>query len=298
MSILADTADLFVKPVTGHDDVIAFQFPFQLEGKAETGAVTALDDGDLIIEGWAAVFEGDDRQGENFTDGAFTKGIKGFMNGSASLCFHHKSDIVLGEVLDLHEVEGKGLYMKARVDHQPESSPHRWIYNAVKKRSMKGLSVGGFFKRAYIEGKRKIVDMDFTEVSITGVPVHSGPKFAIVAGKALDSGPIETAAADDAETFDFQLPEGLMERLEETVQLLEAKALPKKHEPDTADLLGTLLQKVGGLRRTAGSFATFGENDELKALADSIETAGVEWEATAHKLAAKIGPLPPVETNF
>lgn len=187
---------MFVKPVSDDEDLFAFRYGFELEGKAvddgTAQTVTEDENGDLIIEGYAAVFEGEDRQGENFAPGAFKRGIKSFLTGSSPLCYHHKHDVAIGKVLDLHEEEGKGLYMKARVDAQPESSPHRWIYNGIKKGTISGLSVGGFFKRKYIEGKRRIADMDFTEISTTPVGVHPGPSFAVVAGKALEDIEIPT----------------------------------------------------------------------------------------------------------
>jgi HK97 family phage prohead protease len=177
-------APFMVKQVPGHDDLFAFQYDFHLSGKAlDAPIVTEEENGDLIIEGWAAVFEGIDREGENFAPGAFKRGIKSFLERQASLCFHHKTDHGVGKVLELDEVEGKGLWMKARVDHQPETSPLRYIYNAVKKGTYNGLSVGGFFHRL----GSKIADMDFTEISITPVPIHPGTKFSVVAGKALDS---------------------------------------------------------------------------------------------------------------
>ena len=55
--------------------------------------------------------------------------------------------------------------MKARVDKQEPTSPLYYIYNAIKKGTYSGLSVGGFFKRKYVEGKRSIADMDFTEIT-------------------------------------------------------------------------------------------------------------------------------------
>ncbi len=157
--------------------------PFLAEGKAvET---RTLANGDLIIEGWAARFEGTDRQGENFAEGCFRRGIKSFLNGNPTLAYHHKHDLVLGAVLDLKEVPGEGLWMRARVDHQPESSPVRWVYNAIKRGTMKGLSVGGFFRRKLTEAGRRIVDLDFVEVSVTACPVHSGTGFSVVEGKAI-----------------------------------------------------------------------------------------------------------------
>jgi HK97 family phage prohead protease len=184
--------DFFVKPVEGHPDVLAFRHDFVLEGKAlEDGGtaptVVEEENGDLIIEGWAASFEGLDRQGENFVPGAFQRGIKAFLDGQSALCFHHQNDKGIGSVLDLQE-KPEGLWMKARVDYQPESSPLRYIYNAVKKGSYKGLSVGGFFKRAIVKGRRMIADMDFTEISVTPVAMHRKTKFAVVAGKALTDG--------------------------------------------------------------------------------------------------------------
>jgi HK97 family phage prohead protease len=184
-----DLLDFLIKPVDGHPDVFAFRHDFILEGKAlEDGgtAPTVIEEenGDLIIEGWAASFEGLDRQGENFVPGAFQRGIKAFLEGQSALCFHHKNDMGIGSVLDLQE-KPEGLWMKARVDFQPEQSPLRHIYNAVKKGSYKGLSVGGFFKRAMVKGRKMIADMDFTEISVTPVAMHPKTKFAVVAGKAL-----------------------------------------------------------------------------------------------------------------
>ena len=159
-------------------------YRFHADGKA-LSSTRELDSGDLIIEGWAAVFDGIDRQGENFVEGAFQRGIRDFLGRQASLNFHHRHEYGIGRVLDLREVEGKGLWLRARVDFQPESSPLRFIYNGVKKGTYNALSVGGFFKRKLTPNGWRIADMDFTEVSVTPVPVHSGTNFAVVAGKAL-----------------------------------------------------------------------------------------------------------------
>lgn len=181
--------DFFVKAVEGHDDMAAFQFDFELgEGKALSDSIVEEDveTGDLIIEGYAAVFDGLDREGENFAPGAFTRGCKAFLSHSAPLCFHHSKRDVLGKVLDLREEEGKGLWMRARIDGAIKSHPTLGtIYNQIKRGTFNGLSVQGFFKRALQEGGPKIVDMDFTEISVTAAPVHTGPRFAVVGSKAL-----------------------------------------------------------------------------------------------------------------
>lgn len=164
---------------------------FSLEGKALNEPIE-VEDGDLLIEGWAADFSGIDRQGENFTDGAFERGAKAFLAGSAPLCFHHKAEKVLGKVLDLREVPGRGIWMRARVDGAIRTHPElRTIYNQIKRGTLKGLSVGGFFKRKLTELGTRISDVDLTEVSITAVPIHAKPGFAVVAGKAMELAAIE-----------------------------------------------------------------------------------------------------------
>ncbi|NLT04711.1 MAG: hypothetical protein GXY03_00220 [Solirubrobacterales bacterium] len=158
--------------------------PFRTEGARLQTHVR--EDGDLIIEGDAAVFAGVDRsaQRENFVPGAFRHGIATFLGGSRPLCFHHRKDHVIGEVLELRETE-RGLRLKARVDYQPDSSPLAWVYHAIRKGSIRGLSVGGFFRRAATAVGQRIVGVDFTEISATPVPAHAAAGFRIVEGKAL-----------------------------------------------------------------------------------------------------------------
>ena len=167
-------------------DLIEFRQGFLLEGKASEETITELEDGDLLIEGWAANFAGLDRESENFVPGSFQEGIKAFLSSTnRPLCFHHKKDHVIGKVLDLREEEGKGLWMSARVDKQVEGSPLFHIYNGIKKRSIAGLSVGGYFRRGLVNGRKMLTGCDFVEISATSTPVHAGTSFAVVAGKAL-----------------------------------------------------------------------------------------------------------------
>jgi HK97 family phage prohead protease len=215
-------------------DLFQFVYDFDLTGKALDDGGTApvvseTDEGDLIIEGYAAVFEGLDREGENFVPGAFQRGIKSFLGSQAALCFHHKRDHVIGKVLDLKEEDGKGLWMRARVDKQEPTSPLHYIYNGIKKGSISGLSVGGMFKRAVVDGRRMIADMDFTEISTTGAPVHTGTNFAVVAGKALVSDvelPVvpeeivnEEVREQDLQTISFLIEElnAIFDRLDKSV---------------------------------------------------------------------------------
>lgn len=303
---------LFVKPVSGTPDTFAFQFGFAIapEGKAtdavviDPDAIAELDDGDLLIEGWAANFEGLDRQDENFTDGAFKRGIKAFLANGGPLCYHHKHDVALGSVLALEEVEGKGLKMKARVDKQEPASPHYHLYNGVRKGTLKGLSVGGFFKRKLTDSGYKICDMDFTEISVTPVPVHPQTSFSVIAGKALESEE-NLDPTEDKESEALKELNRAAAALTALVETVEGKALPKKHNPSVARGLRRMLDSLGGLRTISTDFRTFGEEvkslgldadtkpeETLGAFADGVESQCVQWEADVHRLSAKFGPLP------
>lgn len=293
--------ELFVRAVPGTEDILAFTFPFVLEGKAAGDAtVEELEDGDLIIEGYAAEFDGIDRQGENFIDGAFQRGIKSFLGGSAALCFHHRGADVMGKVLALEEHPSRGLWMRARVDGATKTHPTLGtIYSQVKKGTLTGLSVGGFFKRKMTEAGQRISDMDFTEISITGVPIHAKPSFAVVAGKALDS---VLPAADD--TPDYSGLAELLNALNTTFDALEGKAA----KGDSTDLwfLATLLnleqmtnQMDSGAQMNEGLPESMDKSDQrVDALAKRVKNYLDKVSREAHALAAELGPLPKIPTAY
>lgn len=215
--------DMFVQSVEDHDDLFKFRYDFTLAGKAvEDAVVTTLDDGDLLIEGYAAVWEGDDRQGENFAPGAFQQGLQDFLNGQAALCYHHKHDLCLGKVLDLKE-EGKGLKMRARVDGAIQNHPVLGtIYHQIKKGTYNGLSTFGYFKRGAGELANKIVGVDLTEISITPVPVHPGTSLSVLAGKALASELVSRENVTISALPEDEIRDEDFWRIQEAINLLDA----------------------------------------------------------------------------
>lgn len=297
--------ELFVKPVEGTENLVAFQFPFALEGKAlEDGSapvasIEETEDGDLIIEGWAADFSGLDRQGENFVEGAFQRGIKAFMDSGSPLCYHHKHDHVLGKVLDLQEVEGKGLKMRARVDGAIQNHPVLGtIYKQIKKRTLKSLSVGGFFKRVLTPAGYRIGDMDFTEISVTGVPVHTKPSFAVVAGKALESfgAGAPTAGGKAEDEYDFTRLDNALGQFGAALDRISAAPEGKASKGDVLDLdfLATLLR----LEQMSNSVVTTRDIEQdsgdarVDALAKRVKNYLDSVAREAHALASELGPLP------
>lgn len=298
-------ADLFVRPVENADDIFAFQFPVYLEGKAlddgtHSAIVEELDDGDLIIEGWAAEFEGQDRQGENFTDGAFQRGIKSFLEGPASLCFHHKAEKLLGKVLNLEEVPGRGLRMRARIDGAIKTHPELGtIYQQIKKGTLTGLSIGGFFKRVKTAAGPRINDMDFAEISITPVPIHSKPAFSVVAGKALTYGEENVTPVDDEKIDDDALASlsTALDNLTTAFDSVEGKAVKSpKGSPEDLHALSKIIALEQHASELPDDQVTADgkpiHHPKVTALSEKVRESLKGHAKDAHALAGKLGPLP------
>src|SRR4051812_23480341 len=119
---------------------------FALEGKA-LDAPVKTERGDLILSGYAAVWDGLDFQNENFIRGAFREAIPEFLNGQATLAWHHDVSKGLGRVLELEE-DDIGVRFKALVHRQEPSSPLYYLYDGIRRGIYRGVSVAGAFARA------------------------------------------------------------------------------------------------------------------------------------------------------
>lgn len=302
--------DAFVRSVPGDNDVIAFTFPFDLEEKAlaESNDPDILEDGDLIISGFAAEFEGQDRSNENFTDGAFQRGIKSFLSGSAPLVWHHKGDKILGKILELEEVPGRGLRMRARIDGAIKNHPELGvIYAQIRKGTISGLSAGGFWKRKMTSAGRKIVDTDLTEISCTALPCHSKPAFAVIAGKALEvgddsDGPIGNSATEEEPEINEATLKAMSDSLTTLLNTFDSvggKAV--KGHPQDLHFLGHAMNVAALADTLPNSAETEGELGEgggpthpkVDELMTNMKNDLHKHGRDAHKLAAKLGPVPP-----
>ena len=150
-----------------------FDVSRQESGKAEGG-----EEG-LMIEGIAADWT-QDREDEMFAQGAFDKGIEEFMKNPILVYSHSKplfetakgtnGYLQLGVVKSLTKDPERGLVMKAFVRKPKDEGFLMDTYERIKAGEMKGLSVGGYFKKVL----GKIVSADLTEVSIAPRPVNRG----------------------------------------------------------------------------------------------------------------------------
>lgn len=160
-----------------------FRYDFILDAKADLQYTE--EDGDLFIQGYASDF-GLDRQGEAFEPGAFEQGLKAFMETNPILLYHHKYDQALGQVVD-SRLDGKGLWVKARVDKPAPGSWAEDVFNKIKKGTIRAFSVGGIFRRRMTEAGPRIFDCDLGEISVTPFPVNPRTTFAVAAGKAFEN---------------------------------------------------------------------------------------------------------------
>lgn len=183
----------------------AFTFDFALDADARV----ELDGKALRIEGYAAGFSRD-RENEAFERGVFDKGLEKYFARNPILCYHHHTDQALG-VVEEAKLDGKGLFVKARLDDPEPGTPLADVYNKVKSGTIKGFSVGGLFKRKMTPKGVRIHEADVAEISVTPVPMEPGSLFAL-AGKAF--------GVD--EELDAEL--AALEAFSAAVDLLEGKA--------------------------------------------------------------------------
>lgn len=156
--------------------------PFRLDFSLDGAAAIELDGKALRIEGYAAGFNRD-REGEAFLPGVFDKGLEKYFRRNPILCYHHHTDQALG-VVEEAKLDGKGLFVKARLDDPEPGTPLADVYNKVKSGTIKGFSVGGIFRRKMTPAGPRIHDADVAEISVTPVPMEPGSLFAL-AGKAF-----------------------------------------------------------------------------------------------------------------
>lgn len=136
------------------------------------------DDGPVTFEGYGAVFNNTDSDGDTFVEGAFAKSLKQRVPAMLS---EHRMGVVPGKFVDLAEDE-TGLKVKGELT--PGHSLASDIGASLKHGAVTGLSVG-FITRAYEpkgEDKRGIIikEADLFEISIVSMPANDKARIADV----------------------------------------------------------------------------------------------------------------------
>lgn len=193
-----------------------FEGEFVLDAKA----ISEDDNGDLVIEGLAADFNLDD-QDEAFEPAAFERGIKAFLENGGPMLYHHRLDEALGQWTEAR-LEANGLHVKGMIPKPAEGSPLMDVYNKVKRGMIRGLSVGGKFRRREgSDGRPRIFDAGIREISVTPMPVSRSTLFQ-VATKAFDDDDARNQKALEEADRAVQEISDVLEQLENQIVVADA----------------------------------------------------------------------------
>jgi HK97 family phage prohead protease len=166
--------------------VATFQFDVVLGSKAVT---TTTEDGDLLIEGYAADYS-TDRDNELFEDGALHEGFKAFLDSNPVLLYHHKKSFALGQVLE-GRFDAKGMWIKARVDKPEPGTIAADVFRKIQRGTIRAFSVGGkFYRKWSASGPTRIFKADIHEVSVTPQPINARTLFAVGQKAFADDEPL------------------------------------------------------------------------------------------------------------
>jgi HK97 family phage prohead protease len=152
--------------------------PFVLDVGLPTAK--SLEDGDIVIEGYAADFE-IDRQNEKFLPQAFDAAIAKANEGTIPLLLEHNNNQPLGTVEEL-KCDDRGLWMRGRIAAKAVSDAWdgaKGKIELIRRGMMKGLSVRGHSWGRMTPSGPEIGHIDLAEISITPVPVQPGALFAV-----------------------------------------------------------------------------------------------------------------------
>jgi HK97 family phage prohead protease len=210
--------------------------------EAPMPTVKSLDDeGDIIIEGYAADWE-KDRQNERFLRTAFDEAVKKAADGAIPLLLEHSNNHPLGVVEELRP-DNVGLWARARITAKAVSEAWdgaKGKIEMIRRGVMKGLSVRGHSWGKMTSDGPVIGHIDLAEISVTPVPVQPGALFAVVQ-KSLPAEGMTTAdgveewAVGSTENFTGLTGEYSEEEVRRTID-----AYFKKRIKETKDRLKTI----------------------------------------------------------
>jgi uncharacterized protein len=154
-------------------------------------AIKAIDDSDGTVEGYASIFGGaPDAYGDVIAPGAFAETLASHRrNGTAPLMLwgHDASQPPIGNWSEMAE-DGKGLWVKGQIDL--DDALGQRVHRALKRKAMKGLSIGYETKDSETDPKRPGVrilkSVELWEVSPVNFPAQ--PRAAVDNVKSYTAG--------------------------------------------------------------------------------------------------------------
>jgi HK97 family phage prohead protease len=259
--------------------------PFELDVLIPTEKSVTTDEGDVIIEGYAADFEVD-RQGEAFLPGAFDDACEKATRAEIPLLFEHDNKRQLGVIEELRVDPERGLWTRARIAKAQAGTWAEDVVDKVRRGMMKGLSVRGLSRVTITKNGPRIGTIDLAEISVTPVPVQPGALFAVAqksfeaAAEDIAAGEIEEVSDETAEALNYFAEKvadlhAAYDRLE-----VASKAMHEEDEYEVDEgMLAALLDRVGMV-------AQAGDAEMLAELFASIEWQS-EWDESVDDMTYK-----------
>lgn len=147
-------------------------------------------DNSVIISGYASTVDVD-RVGDVVPATVWQKGLSNYLKNPIILAYHDH-DKPVGRMID-HKVDGKGLWIKARISSAAED-----VYNLIKDGVLTAFSIGFRVKDAEYNQLTELFvvkELELHEISVVSVPANQETLFSL--SKAFDS-------ANDYESFKMQ----------------------------------------------------------------------------------------------
>jgi HK97 family phage prohead protease len=149
------------------------RYPFEVITHFET---KSLEDGSLLVEGYASTFGNVDRHKDVIDHKAFDACMEQYMQNPVLLAFHDQNKPI-GTVAEAH-LDEKGLYV---VGHIPDSSnPEiKAIRKQIEAGVLRSFSIGGYFHRKSMGDVNLIHQVDLVEISVVAIPANPWASFTL-----------------------------------------------------------------------------------------------------------------------
>ena len=237
--------------------------------KSDTPPTTDGKIASITIEGYASTNDAD-RHGDIVPASVWEAGIKNYLKNPVILAYHDHSEPI-GRMVE-HKVDGKGLWVKARISAAAEE-----VYNLVKDGVLTAFSIGFRIVDAEYNSAAELFvvkELELHEISVVSVPANQNTLFSL--SKAFDT-------AEEFKSFKMQFApnsesaKGLESSTEASSEVKKEMEMdPKQLEQMLADAASKAAEQ------TAKAIA----DTQAKALAEKAAAEKAEAELDARVKAA------------
>lgn len=230
--------------------------------KSDTPPTTDGKIASITIEGYASTNDAD-RHGDIVPASVWEAGIKNYLKNPVILAYHDHSEPI-GRMVE-HKVDGKGLWVKARISAAAEE-----VYNLVKDGVLTAFSIGFRIVDAEYNSAAELFvvkELELHEISVVSVPANQNTLFSL--SKAFDT-------AEEFKSFKMQF----------APKSESAKGLESSTEANS-DVKKEMEMDPKQLEQMLADAASKAAEQTAKAIADTQAKAAAE-KAAAEKAEAEL----------